>query len=96
MAKFEEKCMEDLNKLGINIWYRYVDDVFATLDKPNNEKVILEYLNKQHPNIKFTIEKEEKNSLPFLDTRIIRNVDKYVTTVYHKKTFTGVYLNNFN
>ena len=34
-----------------------------------------------------------KNSLPFLDTRVIRNVNKYVTTIYHKKTFTGVYLN---
>lgn len=63
------------------------------MSKPNNEQAILEFLNKQHPNIRFTIEKEEKNSLPFLDTRVIRNVGKYVTTIYHKKTFTGVYLN---
>jgi hypothetical protein len=41
----------------------------------------------------YTIEKEDKNSLPFLDTRVIRNIDKYETTIYHKKTFTGVYLN---
>ena len=50
-----------------------------------NENIVLDFLNKQHPNIKFTIEKEVKNSLPFLDTRVIKNVDKYVTTIYHKK-----------
>jgi hypothetical protein len=85
--------MKKLKQLGVNIWFRYVDDIFATLSKTNEETAILEYLNSQHPNIRFTIEKEEKNSLPFLDTRVIRNVGKYVTTIYHKKTFTGVYLN---
>lgn len=50
-------------------------------------------MNKQHPIIKFTIEKETKNCLPFLDTRAIRNVDRYVTSIYHKKKFSGVYLN---
>jgi hypothetical protein len=93
MSDFEKKNMKKLKQLGVNIWFRYVDDIFATLSKTNEETAILEYLNSQHPNIRFTIEKEEKNSLPFLDTRVIRNVGKYVTTIYHKKTFTGVYLN---
>ena len=93
MADFEKKNMKELKSLGVNLWYRYVDDIFATLSKPNIENKILEFLNVQHPNIKFTIEKEEKKSLPFLDTRVTRNVGRYVTTIYHKKTFTGVYLN---
>ena len=38
MADFEEKHMENLKNLGVNIWLRYDDDVFATLDSPNNEK----------------------------------------------------------
>jgi hypothetical protein len=54
---------------------------------------VLDYLNKQHPNIRFTIEHEQNNSLPFLDTEVIRRVNKYSTTIYRKKTFTGVYLN---
>jgi len=93
MSNFEKKNMNQLKSMGVNTWFRYVDDIFATLSKTNNEIAILNFLNQQHPNIKFTIEKEEKNSLPFLDTRVIRNVGKYVTTIYHKKTFTGVYLN---
>ena len=93
MSDFEKKHMKQLKKLGVNIWLRYVDDVFATLKAGYNEKAILAFLNEQHPNIRFTVEKEEKNTLPFLDTRVSRNVDKYATTIYHKKTFTGVYLN---
>ena len=43
--------------------------------------------------IKFTIEHEENGKLPFLDTCVKRSIWKYGTTIYHKKTFTGVYLN---
>jgi hypothetical protein len=50
-------------------------------------------MNTWHPNLKFTIEHEEKGKLPFLDTLVERKVNKYITTVYRKKTFTGVYLN---
>ncbi len=55
--------------------------------------VICMFLNEKHPNIKFTIEHEVKNRLPFLDTCVIRTVNGYKTTVYRKKTFNGVYLN---
>ena len=86
--------MKELKTIAVNIWFRYVDDVFATIITPNsNKNIVLDFPNKQHSNIKFTIEKEVRNSLPFLDTRVIKNVDKYVTTIYHKKKFTGVYLN---
>ena len=50
-------------------------------------------MNKQHPNLRFTTELEDNNRLPFLDTCVIRRVNKYCTTIYRKKTFTGVYLN---
>ncbi len=36
---------------------------------------------------------ENGNSMPFLDVRVTRRVNKYETTVYHRKTFNGVYLN---
>ena len=93
MADFEKKTMQVLNKMGLNKWLRYVDDIFATLKDKTTANAILEYLNKQHPNIRFTIEKEESKSLPFLDTRVVRNSDRYITKIYRKKTFTGVYLN---
>jgi len=59
MADFEKKTMEQLSRLGVNKWLRYVDNIFATLKDKSTTKSILDFLNKQHPNIKFTIEKEE-------------------------------------
>jgi hypothetical protein len=38
------------------------------------------------------MELENGDSMPFLDVRVIKRVNKYETTVYHKKTFTRVYL----
>ena len=72
---------------------RFVDDIHATVGDKGQAIVICTFLNEQHPNIKFTIEHEVKNRLPFLDTCVIRTVNGYKTTVYRKKTFTGVYLN---
>ncbi|CAF1128018.1 unnamed protein product, partial [Brachionus calyciflorus] len=50
-------------------------------------------IKQTHPNIKFTIEHECNKTLPFLDTLVNRSLGKFTTTIYHKKTFTGVYLN---
>ena len=93
MNNFELLHSEKLKELGVNIWLRYVDDVFATLSDKRKAEEILSYLNQQHPNIKFTIEHEVEDKLPFLDTSVYRSQTRYHTTLYRKKTFTGVYLN---
>jgi hypothetical protein len=72
---------------------RYVDDVFATFDKEEDSEILLNFLNDQHPNIKFTLEREENNQIAFLNTCVIRSRTRYRTAQYRKKTFTGVYFN---
>ena len=52
-------------------------------------------MSSKHPNIKFSLEKENDGRLSFLDTNIFRGKGKFVTNVYRKKTFIGVYT-NFN
>ncbi|CAF1149072.1 unnamed protein product [Brachionus calyciflorus] len=94
MSGFEKKHMVELKNLAIGFWKRYVDDIFATLNIKGNAKKCLDFLNKQHPNISFTIEHEcNKRTLPFLDTLVKRSLGKFTTTIYYKKTLTGVYLN---
>ena len=93
MSDFERKHMKALRDRGVKLWLRYVDDVFAALDNREEAMAILAFLNKQHPNIRFTIEHEKDNKLPFLDTCVERRRNKYSTRIYRKKTFTGVYLN---
>lgn len=93
MAHFENKNMDMLKQLGVKQWWRYVDDVFASIESKEKAASILAFLNEQHPNIRFTIEHESNNRLPFLDTLVVRRANFYKTTIYRKKTFTGVYLN---
>ncbi|KAJ8909836.1 hypothetical protein NQ315_002903 [Exocentrus adspersus] len=62
---------------------------------------ITEYANANNvnePKIKFTLELEENNKLPFLDVMISKNTEinsNFQTNVYRKKTNTNRYL-NFN
>lgn len=66
------------------IWWRYVDDVFAVIDG-GKEQQTLTHLNSKYPSVKFTIEFEENDSLPFLDVRISRKIDGTVEfSVYRK------------
>ena len=85
--------MDKLKELGVESWVRYVDDVFSTIKNKEDCENILNYLNQQHPNIKFTVEKEKNNKIPFLDTCVTRRASGFTTTIYHKPTFTGIYLN---
>ena len=47
-------------------------------------------MNKQHANIKFTFEVEQNNRFSLLDTKICRETNKFTTSVYRKRTFSGV------
>jgi len=85
--------LDKLKSSGVNLWYRYVIDIFATLNSRGDAENILAFLNNQHPKMRLTIEHEESGQLHFMDTLVKRCVGKNATTVYQKKTFTGVYLN---
>ena len=52
-------------------------------------------MNSRHPNIQFTSEEESNNKISFLDISVMRVNNKLTTSLYRKKTFSGVYL-NFN
>ena len=93
MVSLRRKHLAHLEKLGLITWLRYVDDIFATVNSQDKVTDILTYLNGQHPNIRFTVEHEKDRSLPFLDTTVYRGLTRFNTTIYRKKTFTGVYLN---
>ena len=53
----------------------------------------LQHLNSQQPTIRFTIEIEKDNTIPFLDTTVTRDSDGLLTsTVYRKPAHTDQYL----
>ena len=70
---------------------RYVDDIFVLFNSAEHLKRFYSYLNSRHLNISLTIENEKDNRMSFLDVNIIREKDKFTTSVYRKPTFSGIY-----
>ena len=60
-------------KISPSFWNRYVDDTFTMFHNQDSANEFLHYLNGCHSNIKFTIEFEQNNAIPFLDILITRN-----------------------
>lgn len=90
MSSFEMKLKND----GTipRIWWRYVDDVFAVVNK-NNVNDVLTKINEQAPTIKFTIERENENGkLAFLDLELLKINNKIDISVYRKPTNTKRYI----
>ena len=74
---------------------RYVDAIFCVFNNEEEAMLFFEYLNEQHPNIKFTFELEQHGKLPFLDVLVDKKEGGgFYTSVYHKQTYTGL-LTNF-
>ena len=95
LCHFEEQWMSDCPIDYKPISYRrYVDDTFLLFSSELHVTKFLNYMNSKHRNIKFTVEREENNSLSFLDIKIFRDGGKFQTSVYRKSTFSGV-LTNF-
>ena len=54
----------------LNFILRYVDDILDAFDKEQDSLHFLNILNKRHPSIKFTVEKQINHSIAFLDVFI--------------------------
>ena len=89
MGHHEEKWIQNFTGSKPIFYKRYVDDIFAVFQ---NSDDFFQYLNEKHANIKFTQEKNSEGKLPFLDV-MIDNCNKFSTSVYHKPTFTGLFMN---
>ena len=68
------------------VWLRYVDDVIVVVPSRTDLPDMRTRLNAVHPNIQFTIEEEQDERLPFLDTIVTRQDTGPVFSVYRKPT----------
>ena len=91
MEEFEERAIATATYKP-KIWKRYVDDTFTALGKDYVDG-FLQHLNSQQPTIRFTMEIEKDNTIPFLDTSVSRDSSGLLTTtVCRKPTHTDQYL----
>ena len=74
------------------MYSRYVDDIFSHFVSKAASIAFGEQLNSLHPALRFTREDETNGTLPHLDVMVTRTADRQiVTSVYRKRTFTGMY-----
>ena len=62
MGYHENKWLNSEESSTVLFYKRYVDDIFCLFKSETDPQRFLTFLNGQHPNIKFTIEKEKKQS----------------------------------
>ena len=96
LCHHEKKWLDDCPLEFKPVYYkRYVDDIFLLFKDPKHASLFTNYMNSKHKSISFTSEVEKDGSFPFLDIQISREKGTFVTSVYRKSTFSGVYT-NFN
>ena len=94
LCHMETKWLNDCPDSFKPVHYqRYVDDIFLMFNAPAQVNDFLQFMNNRHDNIRFTIETEKDNKLPFLDILVSRGNGCINTNIYRKSTFSGVYSN---
>ena len=92
MGTIEKKLFANHMPSYPKLYVRYVDDVFAIFNCKSSRDKFFDLLNKQHKNLRFTME-VANGTLPFLDVEIKIQQENASTWVYRKSTYTGVLLN---
>ena len=81
------------------IWLRYVDDIFIIFnDTQSDFDSFFNYVNNILPSIKFTVEYEIENKLPFLDVLVYHDPISmgFKFTVYRKSTNSESYIHFYS
>ena len=80
-------------KIKPTLYRRYVDDIFCPFNSKSQIDKFETFLNSRHINMSFSKELEKDEKLSFLDILITKSESRFITTVYRKPTFSGIYLN---
>ena len=89
MSNLERSSLRDTID-SMCFYRRNVDDIFVILDYQTDAHWLLNFFNRAHPSIQFTVEFEDSNSFSFLNVLLSRRADGSLKcSVYRKPTWTG-------
>ena len=84
-------CESRLEKTHWPLFYnRFVDDTFAIFNDEDESLDFFGLLNNVHPDLRFTVEGEVSDRLPFMDVLVRRDDQAFTRSVYRKPTYTGL------
>ena len=97
MGHYEKLLLKNYTGPKVLYYRRYVDDIICCFKNSNDVRLFFEYFN----SCKFTMETEVKGQLLFLDVLLSKQSasdrqGSFITSVYRKKTYTGLLTNYFS
>ena len=96
MEYFESELLPNIAPQGL-IWFRYVDDIFSFWPSNfTNFDNFFNALNNMVPSIKFKVEWEKDDFLPFLDVKVMKKDYSQSFSVYRKPTHCDLYIHYFS
>ena len=97
MRHHEKLWLKNFHGSTILFCCQYVDDTFCLFHSEHDATLFFDYIKSRHPNIRFTMKKQVNHKSPFLDVLTGNNdPSSSLTSVYCKKTFTGLLTNYFS
>ena len=101
MGHYEKLWLNNYTGPKVLYYRRQVDDIICCFKNSIDARFFSEYLNSCHLNIKFTMETDDKGQLPFLNVLLSKqsandHQGSFITSVYRKKTYTGLLTNYFS
>ena len=74
------------------VYFPYADDTFCVFGSEIEAGEFFPHLNSIDPALRFILEKKNNSTLPFLNVWVCKETSEFLTTVYHKFTFTGLFI----
>ena len=93
MGCYETLWLDTFQECEIILYRRYVDDIICLFNCESDTDQFFEFLNTQHPNIKFTFEKQVNKQVSFLDVLVTNDGDQFCTSVLCKETAINLFTN---
>ena len=91
LVNYESKWLKDCPVQFTPKYYRRsFDDIFLPFMAKDLVQKFSYYVKSHHPKIKFICEEENNNKISFLDILITRTENKFTTSIFRKKKFSGV------
>ena len=70
MGYHEANWLQVVKDCEIILYLRYLDDIICLFNSQSDADKFYEFMNKQHPHIKFTFEKKQNDQISILDILI--------------------------
>ena len=90
MGYHEANWLQVLKDCEIIVYLLYVDDIICLFNSQSDADEFYEFLNKQHPNIEITLEKQQNDQISILDILIIKNSENVSKTIFRKTAATAL------